>query len=331
MKILLVRFSSIGDIVLTSPVSRNVKTQISGVKIHYLTRKKFKSLLEFDPHLDKIHVFDDNLSSVVEELKKEKFDLILDLHNNIRSRIVSLALNRPTVHFSKENIRKWLYVRFRKDYLPNTHIVDRYLKTAEVLGVINDNLGLGFYPCECESVTETDLPEPFRNKKFIIFSIGGTHATKRMPYRKWLEILSWIPAPVIIIGGKEDRDTGDQIAGENPGFPGRHIWNACGEFSIGGSSYLIRMSSLVITHDTGMMHIAAAFKKPTVAIWGNTTPRLGMYPYQTEFINLEVHDLPCRPCSKIGFSACPKVHFQCMQNQDTKSTELVSFIRRFLN
>lgn len=136
-----------------------------------------------------------------------------------------------------------------------------------------------------------------------------------MPAKKWNEILSWIPAPVIIIGGKEDQEAGEQIVEENPGFPGQHIWNACGQFSIGGSSYLIRMSSLVITHDTGMMHIAAAFKKPTVAIWGNTTPRLGMYPYQTEYINLEVDDLPCRPCSKIGFSACPEVHFQCMEKQ----------------
>ncbi len=331
MKILLIRFSSIGDIVLTSPVSRIVKTQVPGANVHYLTRKKFNSLLEYDPFIDQIHLFDENLGLIIDELKKEKFDLILDLHNNLRSRVISLALNRPTLHFPKENILKWLYVRFKKDYLPHTHIVDRYLKTAEILGVINDNQGLGFYPCDCESVTANDLPEAFRNKKFIIFSIGGTHATKRMPAKKWNEILSWIPAPVIIIGGKEDQETGDQIVGENPGFPGQHIWNACGQFSIGGSSYLIRRSSLVITHDTGMMHIAAAFKKPTVAIWGNTTPRLGMFPYQTEYINLEVDDLPCRPCSKIGFSACPKGHFHCMENQDTKSTELVSFVRRVLN
>jgi heptosyltransferase-2 len=330
VKILLIRFSSIGDIVLTSPVSRILKTQVPGIIVHYLTRKKFKSLLEFDPFIDQIHLFDENLGFIINELKKEKFDLILDLHNNLRSRVISLAINRPTVHFPKENILKWLYVRFKKDYLPHTHIVDRYLKTAEILGVVNDNQGLGFYPCDCESVTETDLPEAFRNKKFIIFSIGGTHSTKRMPAKKWNEILSWIPAPVIIIGGKEDQEAGEQIVGENPGFPGQHIWNACGQFSIGGSSYLIRMSSLVITHDTGMMHIAAAFKKPTVAIWGNTTPRLGMYPYQTEYISLEVNDLPCRPCSKIGFSACPEVHFQCMEKQNTGSSEFQSFVRRFL-
>lgn len=331
MKILLIRFSSIGDIVLTSPVSRIVKTQVPGADVHYLTRKKFKSLLEFDPFIDHIHLFDDRLGSIIHELKKEKFDLILDLHNNLRSRIIALALNRPTVTFPKENIRKWLYVRLKKDLLPHTHIVDRYLKTAQVLGVENDNKGLGFYTCDCETVTENDLPEEFRNQKIVIFSIGGTHSTKRMPAKKWIEILSWIPASVIIIGGKEDRETGETIVNGIQGFPGKHVMNACGQFSIGGSSFLIRMSSLVITHDTGMMHIAAAFKKPTVVIWGNTTPRLGMYPYQTEFINLEVNDLPCRPCSKIGFSACPETHFHCMERQNTKSTELVSFVRRFLN
>ncbi len=330
MKILLIRFSSIGDIVLTSPVSRIVKTQVPGANVHYLTRKKFKSLLEFDPYIDQLHLFDENLSSIIHELKKEKFDLILDLHNNLRSRIIAIALNRPTVHFSKENIRKWLYVRFKKDYLPNTHIVDRYLKAANILGIENDNKGLGFYPCECESVSEQDLPEAFHNRKFVVFSIGGTHATKRMPAVKWLEILSWIPAPVLIIGGKEDREAGETIINGNAGFPGQYIWNACGQFSIGGSSYLIQLSSMIITHDTGMMHIAAAFKKPTVAIWGNTTPRLGMYPYQTEFINLEVKDLQCRPCSKIGFSACPEGHFQCMVKQDTQSPVLQSFVQRFL-
>jgi ADP-heptose:LPS heptosyltransferase len=151
-----------------------------------------------------------------------------------------------------------------------------------------------------------------------------------MPAQKWGEILSWIPAPVIIIGGKEDREAGDQIINENPDVTRQYVWNTCGQFSIGGSSFLIRMSSLVITHDTGMMHIAAAFKKPTVAIWGNTTPRLGMYPYQTEYISLEVNDLPCRPCSKIGFAACPEVHFQCMEKQNTRSSELQSFVRQFL-
>jgi len=331
VKILLIRFSSIGDIVLTSPVSRMIKTQVSGAEIHYLTRKKFNSLLEFDPHIDQVHLFDDNLQAIIMELKKENFDLILDLHNNLRSRIISMALNRPTVHFPKENIRKLLYVRFKTDLLPQLHIVDRYLQTAQILGVVNDNKGLGFYPCECESVSEADLPEFFRNRKFVIFSIGGTHATKRMPARKWVEILSWIPVPVMIIGGQEDWEQGEAIIKENPGFQGQHIWNTCGQFSIGGSAYLIQMSALVLTHDTGMMHIASAYKKPTVAIWGNTTPRLGMYPYQTEFIHMEVQDLSCRPCSKIGYSACPKVHFHCMEKQNTRSSALQSFVRRFLN
>jgi ADP-heptose:LPS heptosyltransferase len=91
------------------------------------------------------------------------------------------------------------------------------------------------------------------------------------------------------------------------------------------------MASLVITHDTGMMHIAAAFKKPIVAIWGNTTPRFGMYPYETHHYNLQVNGLECRPCSRIGFDRCPKGHFSCMMKQNTRDSSMLEFIQKALS
>lgn len=286
--------------------------------------------MEFNPYLDKIHLYEADLASTLKELKKEKFDLVIDLHSSIRSRMVAWVLNKPTVHFSKENFRKWLYVHIGWDYLPHNHVVDRYMNTTRMLGVRNDGKGLDFFPCDCESLDPERIPLPFRNSPFVVFSIGGTHFTKRMPAEKWNEILNHIQVPVAIVGGKEDRMEGERIA-LHPDAGGKDVWNTCGEFTIGESAHLIKKSGLVITHDTGMMHIAAAFQKPTIAIWGNTSPRFGMYPYLTRHLNMEVNDLSCRPCSRIGFPHCPKGHFQCMNQQNTLNPELLTFIRQAIS
>jgi len=311
-------------------VIRCLKNQIPNCDLHYLTKKKFHSLLEHNPHLTKIHLFDDNFISTFQSLRKEDFDVIIDLHYNIRSKLFSMFLNKPTYSFDKENFNKWLYVVTKRDRLPKTHIVDRYMESTKTLGVINDYKGLEFFPCECERLDKTDLPDHFVDSNFIIFSIGGTHFTKRMPTNKWLEILTKVPFPVILIGGMEDLVEGNRIA-LSPVGKDRIIWNACGKLTIGGSANLIKMSSLVISHDTGMMHIAAAYKKPIISIWGNTSPRFGMFPYLTKNFNLEVNKLNCRPCSKIGFSKCPEGHFNCMIKQDTNNPGMLQFIHQAIS
>ena len=327
MKVLVLRFSSIGDIVLTSPVLRCLKEQVKGIEIHFLTKTKYFSLLEHNPRISKIHTFESSLSGIIPKLKEENYDLIIDLHNNLRSNYLKLILGKATLSFNKLNFRKWVLVNLKRDIMPDIHIVERYLETVKKIGVKNDGKGLEFFPCDCEKIEKSEFPSEIKDLPYTILSIGGTHFTKKMPVSKWLELSTQMALPLVIVGGKEDISIANELESELKKL-GKKVWNTCGKFTFGGSAHLIKHSSLLLTHDTGMMHIGAAFGIPTVAIWGNTTPNLGMYPYKTNFINLEVNNLDCRPCSKIGFSTCPKSHFYCMLKQDFTQKPLQKFINQ---
>lgn len=316
MKVLIIRFSSIGDIVLTTPVVRVIKTQRPDVEIHYCTKKSFQAIVDSNPYIHKVHVLDNNLSNLVQQLKSENFDLIIDLHNNLRTSILKLRLAKPAYTFNKLNFKKWLYINWKLKVMPPVHIVDRYLAPAiKALDVINDKKGLDYFIPAKDVITIGELPYPF-NHGYVAFAIGAQHATKRLPFHKLKEALLHINHPVILLGGKEDIDTGDLLVKALESEGKTTIFNACGKYNLNGSASLVKQSLFVVTHDTGLMHIAAAFKKKIISIWGNTTPELGMYPYLSEHSIIENKNLDCRPCSKIGYPSCPKKHFRCMNELD---------------
>ncbi len=312
LKILIIRFSSIGDIVLTSPVIRCIKQQLTDVELHYLTKKSFEPVLAANPYIDKIHLLKDKLSETISDLRKEKFDQVIDLHHNLRTLIIKTRLNTPSSSFDKLNWQKWLLVNFKKNVLPPVHIVDRYLDTVRLLGVKNDGKGLDYFLIQ-DYKTEDLLP--LSHHTYIALVIGAQHATKRLPVDRLTELCRLINRPVVLLGGKDDLERGNEIAAN----AGEHVFNGCGIFKLDQSAFLIKMAEKVITHDTGLMHIAAAFNKPVLSVWGNTVPEFGMYPYKTEeSLIFEVKGLPCRPCSKIGYENCPLVHFRCMNNINLK-------------
>ena len=318
MKILIIRFSSIGDIVLTTPIVRCIKTQLPDAEIHYLTKISFSNLLINNPFIAKVHCYNYNLNEIIHELKEEKFDYIVDLHNNIRTRIIKLRLLKPSSTFNKLNFKKWLIVNFKINLLPNIHIVDRYFKAVKRLNVVNDYQGLDFFISEDEQVNINTLPINF-HKGYAALVIGGKHATKQLPDTILTELCKKTEIPIVLLGGKEDRERAENIrkAAEN-----HDIFNACGVFNIHQSAFIIEQSLKIITADTGLMHIASAFKKEIISVWGNTIPEFGMYPYLPEKEKhkseiLQVIGLKCRPCSKIGFKACPKKHFHCMNQINT--------------
>ncbi len=318
-KILIIRFSSIGDIVLTTPVIRCLKTQLKDAEIHYLTKKQNHSLLQDNPYLTRIWLYENNFKELLPLLKAEKFDFIVDLHKNLRSAYILLNLRKPSATFKKLNFKKWMIVNLRVDRLPRVHIVDRYFNAVKSLGIINDRQGLDYFIPSGEEIEKSILPEPFR-RSFIAFVIGGKHTTKIFPEEKVAEVCRKLSRPVILLGGKEDTDRGKRIEQ----LAGSSVFNICGMFSINQSASLIRQADKVITNDTGLMHIAAAFGKTILSIWGNTIPEFGMFPYLEGKENavsgiFEVKGLSCRPCSKLGFEKCPKGHFRCMKDQDTEA------------
>jgi len=315
MKVLIIRFSSIGDIVLTTPVIRTVKTQLDDVQVHFVSKIQYKGILESNPYIDKLFFLDKSLSELIALLRKEKYDYIIDLHHNLRTRIIKTALGRPSGSFDKLNWQKWLMVQFKINKLPMTHIVDRYLDTVKTLGVKNDSLGLDYFIPEKDEVPMEWLPPGFQ-KGFVAYAIGAQHETKKLPLNRMIELCSKINRPVVLLGGKEDVANGEAISAYFEANPNTKaiIYNACGKFNLNQSSSILKQAQYVFSHDTGLMHIAAALKKEVFSIWGNTIPEFGMYPYRTRFTVLENRKISCRPCSKIGYKKCPKGHFKCMND-----------------
>ena len=312
MKILIIRFSSIGDIVLTTPIIRCIKQQIQGVEIHYITKQKFSSVIEANPYIDKIHSIKDSIFEITDELKKENFDYVIDLHHNIRTLKLKWILGKKSFSFRKLNWEKFLMVYFKINKLPKLHIVDRYFETLHSIGVKNDSKGLDYFISEKDIVNISSyLPAHFQDG-YTVLVVGGSYFTKQIPINKLKEFCELSSKPLVLLGGKEDVLNSEEV---HQAFLGKTI-NLCGQLNINQSASIIQQAQKVITSDTGLMHIAAAFKKNIMSVWGNTIPEFGMGVYlpSNESKIVEVKNLSCRPCSKLGHHSCPKKHFKCMND-----------------
>jgi ADP-heptose:LPS heptosyltransferase len=313
-KILFVRFSSIGDIVLTTPVIRCTKLQL-GAEIHFLTKENFKGIVASNPHISKVITIKSKVAEVKELLLKENYDYVIDLHHNLRTMQVKRLLKKPSFSFPKLNIEKWIIVNAHLNFLPDVHIVDRYFEPLKNIGVKNDGNGLDFFIPQEDEIKIQTLPGTHHDG-FIAFTTGAKFATKQLPVEKIVSILRRVNRPIVMLGGKEDIDRAEFVKKEL----GDLIFNACGKYNLNQSASLLKQAEMVIAHDTGLMHIASAFKKKIYSVWGNTVPEFGMYPYLPGEGSkiIEVKNLYCRPCSKIGFAECPLGHFRCMREIDEK-------------
>jgi len=316
IKYLIIRFSSIGDIVLTTPVVRGLKQQVNNAEIHFVTKLKHESIVRSNPYIDKVHVLNENIHELIDSLEGERFDYIIDLHQNFRSNRIKNRLKIIAFSFEKLNLQKFLLIRFKINRLPEKHVVDRYLETVTVFDVENDGKGLDFFIPENEQFDKTKLPKLFQDD-FIAFVIAGTYSTKKLPVSKIIEICNSIDYPVILLGGTNEMEASRVVHSETGG----NVLDLVGKLSLNQSASLVRDARLVLANDTGLMHIAAAFKKKILSFWGNTVPEFGMYPYQSHPVSkiIEVKNLKCRPCSKLGYNKCPKKHFNCMEQIDVNA------------
>jgi len=313
VKILFVRFSSIGDIVLTSPVVRATKMQLPDAEIHYLTKSKFAPIVEPNPHIYKVHLIEKSIDEVVEHLKQEKFDWVIDLHNNIRTKGLKAKLRRPSRTFRKLNKEKWLLVNFKINRMPELHVVDRYFETVSHLGVKPDGKSGDFF---IEPGNEVVLSEwNLTDRSYTAVAIGAQHETKCLPVHKIIELVNRIEGDVVLLGGPNDISKAEAVEQGSE----KSLVNTVGKLSLQQSASMVRQAKHVITHDTGMMHIASCFGVPLSTVWGNTVTDFGMYPYQPTNKTYTIHEVKginCRPCSKIGSEKCPRKHFDCMEKQD---------------
>lgn len=296
-----------GDIIYTTPVVRCLKQQLVGAQIHFLTKPAFKYIYDNNPYVDQLHLLKATLSETIADIKAERFDYIIDLHNNLRTSIIKLKTRIPASTYKKQTIRKWLSLKLGLKLVPPTHLVERYMETVKFLGVKNDNKPIDYY-IKANHQLSNLLPASHQGG-YIAFVIGATHFTKRMPNAKIISICNQINSPVVLLGGNDVKANADEIANAL----GDKIYNACGKTSLDESVYLVSKAKKLIGFDTGLTHIAEAFNVPIASVWGGTVPELlGVQPYQVKDALVVGIELPCRPCSKFGLEKCPLGHFNCM-------------------
>jgi len=306
MKILVIRFSSMGDIIYTTPVVRCLKKQLSGAEVHFLTKAAFKYIYDNNPYVDKLLLLKGTLAETIAEIKAERYDYIIDLHNNLRTSLIKLRVGVKSSTYKKQRLRKWLSLKFKLKLIPPVHLVDRYLKTVAFLGVKNDNLPIDYYIKSDHDLAK--LLPPSHQTNYVAFVIGATHFTKRMPNEKIARICREIKHPVVLLGGNDVKGNGEFIAAQTP-----NAYNACGTTSLDESVFLVSKANVVLGFDTGLTHIAEAFDTPIASIWGGTVPELlGVQPYKVKDVLVAGIELSCRPCSKFGLEKCPLGHFKCM-------------------
>ena len=309
MKILVIRFSSMGDIIYTTPVVRCLKTQLPDAEVHFLTKPAFKYIYDNNPYTDKLLLLKPNLSDTIAEIKAEQYDYIIDLHNNLRTAIIKARTGIKSSTYKKQTIRKWLSLRFKLKLVPPVHLVDRYMKAVRFLNVSNDGQPINYY-IKADYKLSGLLPATHQSG-YVAFIIGATHFTKRMPNEKIISICREINSPILLLGGNDVKTNGDEIAAAI----GLKVHNACGLTSLDESVFLVSKAEKVVGFDTGLTHIAEAFNRPIASIWGGTAPELlGVQPYHVKDALVVEIDLSCRPCSKFGLEKCPLGHFNCMNH-----------------
>ncbi|MFM7006141.1 MAG: glycosyltransferase family 9 protein [Flavobacteriales bacterium] len=316
-KILLVRFSSIGDIVLTFPVAAAIKSLYPNCQVDYVTKPQFRTLLEACPEIDNVFTLSGTIQQLRKEINLKQYDAILDLHHNLRTRLLLLCEFSKVYRFPKNNFQKWKLTAFKIFPKKRRHVVERYLSTlADV--VTNWPLAAVGNPYFIPSTAQFDINARFNvvPKSYVALAIGAQFATKRLPTDLLIKLVDKLTFPVLLLGGPEDVNVAEKIVAETAKT---NVYSAAGKCAIHESAWLVKNAIALITHDTGLMHIGASFDLPLHVIWGNTIRDFGMYPYrpeQEEVFQYEVTDLSCRPCSKIGYQSCPKGHFDCMRKQD---------------
>ncbi len=317
MKILVIRFSSAGDILLASPFLRALRRRFPEAEIDMLTKDRFRELIEGSPSISRVITLEagtsfSDLLTLRRNLRREGYDFVFDLHNSLRSRIVRFGLGDRRSVFRKPTFRKWLLVRFKINLLrPIVPVPERYLRVGESVGLENDGRGLDFFPGDATSPVRDDLPRPI-----IALAPGARHFTKRWPAEKFGELgrrlLDEFGGSLVLLGGPDEvgicGEVEKLIAAEH------HVLNLSGRTTFPEAACALEQSSLLVTNDSALAHLGAACSVPVVTIFGSTVEEFGFVPYTEDGIVVQNPGLPCRPCTTIGRAECPLGHFRCMND-----------------
>jgi lipopolysaccharide heptosyltransferase II len=315
--ILLVRFSSIGDILLTTPLIRALRARHPGARIDALTKAAFAPLLTDNPHLTSVLALapGESLPALAARLRGAKYTHRLDLHGSLRSGLLRLLLPGRWHSYSKHKVARALLVRRRrKHYPPGTPPVpERYFEAATGLDVRPDGRPPEFFLApaalaEADAFLAAHGLEATRG--LVALAPGAAHATKRWPLAHWKALAAGLRRqgrPVVLVGGPEDAKAATEVAASAPGAV-----VAAGRFGLQGTGAILTRAGALVSGDTGVMHIATGVGTPVVALFGPTVEAFGFFPYRGRARVLQ-RDLPCRPCSTMGGPVCPLGHHDCLR------------------
>jgi len=309
-KILVIRLSSIGDIVLTTPLLRHLNKAFPDAQIDYCTKSTFVSLLASNPRLTAIYT--------TEQILSGPYDLVVDLQYNFRSRAIVQSLQAGLiVQYRKENWKKWLLVYFKLDLNGQYQsVVARYLHALKKVGIFGDRQGCELYLSSQDKAVAAPYFEGEGTTIGICF--GAKHFTKRYPPKQFATLISHLldkkPLQLLLLGGVEDAPCATEILNTLPDRFRSMVINLAGRNTLMQSAAILERCDAVLCNDTGLMHIASAFGKKLFVLFGSSSASFGFLPYHTQYDLLEVKGLSCRPCSHIGLDRCPKGHFRCMND-----------------
>ncbi len=316
-RILLVRFSSLGDVLLTTPLVRALRARYPDATLSALTKQGWGPLLSANPHLDEVIVVSPGQSLVplARALRGARFTHLLDLHGSVRTRVLRLLVPGAWSGFNHRRGPRRTLIREHCDIYPDRlPVAERYFEAATALGVHPDGGPAELFTSPAaESRAEAWLGRVGFDSEapFVALVPGAAHATKRWPVRHWRRLASDLARRgygLAVVGSAGDRILAAEIATS----AGRHAASAAGDLDLQASGALLRRARAAVSGDTGPMHLATAVGTPVVALFGPTVEQFGFFPYRANAAVLQ-RALPCRPCSSKGSGCCPLGHHQCME------------------
>ncbi len=305
-RILIIRLSSLGDVLLTTPVIRAIKKLFPDAAIDFLVREEYADAIKFNPYINVVHALSRSEKSkfLIKVLKGNKYNFIVDLQNNVRSRLLIGSLGLTTYFFKKPNWDKYLLVRFKINrYKEIKSITEMYCES--IPGLKLDKLGL-----ELHTPLNISTCLPLKNN-YIGLCPGSKHFTKRWPSAYFIDLGNELlnkGYEILVFGGRDDKEICALVTSQINGSI-----NLCNDNDLLKTATEIRNCKLVVCNDSGLMHVAASVGVPVITIFGSSVREFGFSPYGVPNLILENKSLSCRPCSHIGRSNCPKKHFKCMK------------------
>jgi lipopolysaccharide heptosyltransferase II len=343
-KTVVFRLSSIGDIVLASPLLRVLRASAGPkARVDFVVKKEFADLVKFSHHLSVVHELDDSrgfpaLQELKDTLRAEHYDLVVDLHDNLRTMYLrNFCETKEVVTVDKRLFARWQLVHLKRNvYGEIVPVADRYIETVKEFGITNDGKGLElFIPDEIQFGASGKMAKLRLNEFEKVFGVcpGAKHFTKRWQKEKFADLCTLLAkeyhAKILVFGGAQDKDDCRAIVSRiNQNAHENASTDFSGELSLLEVAAAMEFCDIIVTNDTGLMHIACARQRKVVAIFGSTVKEFGFAPYGTESVVIENNSLDCRPCSHIGRRECPKGHFKCMN--DIGIDEVKRAVSRFI-